>query len=185
MNKPNALPTIFGTSLVLVIIFEKLLWQTLWIFEPILLAIILTGCFFILLNALLKKKWRTALIIATSVLIALAIYLPRTELLKSKPVLKARLVDDLNALNLTLREDNTFELIPESWMGTFEEFTGKYEVLENRIVFLNRPYDNDFIPDTVDIYKDKIILNGNINKPDTSFARFFEIHLNLLPQEYR
>ena len=125
------------------------------------------------------------MIIAASSLIAGAIYLPKTEWLKSKPVLKARLIDDLSSISLVLRKDNSFEIIPVTWMGAFEEFTGQYQIMGNKIIFLDEPYDNNFIPDTVDIYKDKIILNGDITEPDTSFARYFEIHLNLLDNWYQ
>ncbi|WP_188460432.1 hypothetical protein [Marivirga lumbricoides] len=180
MKKHNVLPVIFGASLMLVIIFEEFLYRKIWVFEPILIAIIGIGSFFILLNSLMKKNWKNAIIISLSGLIAGTIYLPRTELLKSKPILKARLIDDLSSLSLTLREDKTFELVQETWMGTLEAFTGKYQIDGTRIIFLDEPYDNDFIPNTVDIYNDKIILNGDINKPDTSFAQFFDIQLNLL-----
>lgn len=180
MNKLNISSVIFGTSLVLLIIFKEHLWRTLWIFGPILLAIVGIGCFFIMLNAILRKHWQPVLIISVSALIAGAIYIPTTELLKSPPVLKARLIDDLSGLSLTLREDKAFVLVPETWMGESEKFNGRYEIDGTRIIFLDEPYDNDFIPDTVEIYKDKIILNGDINKPDTSFARYFEIQLNLL-----
>ena len=108
------------------------------------------------------------------------ILLSQAEILKRKPVLKARLIDDLSSLDLTLMEDNTFELIPVTWMGAFEKFEGKYDLLENRIIFLDKPYDKGFIPDTVDIYEDKIIMNGDISKPDTSFANYFIIEFNLI-----
>jgi hypothetical protein len=132
------------------------------------------------LTSLLNKNWKNAISILVSGLIAGAVYLPETELLKSKPILKARLTDDLSGLSLTLREDKTFELVPETWMGTFEVFTGNYKIDEKRIIFLDKPYDSDFIPDTVHIFKGKIILNGDVKKPDTSFARYFDIRLNLL-----
>ena len=180
MNKGHILSIIFGTSLVLVILYEDLLWKTLWIYEPIILSTIGVGCFFILINAMRYRNWRVVMTIATSSLIAGAIYMSRSEWLKSEPVLEARLIDDLSVLNLTLREDNTFEIIPDTWIGTFEEFTGEYQIEGNRIIFLDKPYESNFIPDTVDIYNDKIILNGDISEPDTSFARYFEIQLNLL-----
>ncbi|UII27191.1 hypothetical protein LVD15_01830 [Fulvivirga maritima] len=180
MNKHHLLPIIFGSLLVLMILFEKLLWRTFWIMQPVPILIVAVGCFFILLNSLIYKKRKNAIIILASGLIAVLIYLPRTELLKSKPVIKASLIDDLSALRLTLRENHSFELVPETWMGTFEEFTGKYQIDGKRIIFLDQPYDNDFIPDTVYIYKEKILLNNNLNEPDTSFSNFFDIQLNLL-----
>ena len=113
-------------------------------------------------------------------LISLLIYLPHSELLKSKPVLKASLNDDISSLRLTLRANNTFELEPATWMGTLDVFTGKYKIEGTNIIFLDPPYDNGFIPDTVVLYHDKIILNGDLTSPDTSFANFFQIRMNEL-----
>lgn len=129
---------------------------------------------------MLRLNWKFVALIIIAILIAGTFVWSNTELLKSKPVLKAILVDDLTHLNLTLREDKTFELLPMTWLGSSNAFTGKYRMQGNKIIFLDRPYDNEFIPDTVDIFEDKLILNGDITQPDTSFARYFTIHLDLL-----
>ncbi|TRX50659.1 hypothetical protein FNH22_25395 [Fulvivirga sp. M361] len=180
MSKPNVLAIVFGTFLLLATIFESFLWRTLWFLEPVLTMIIGLACFFTWLIGLLNKDWKSVFIITFSSLIAGMILLSRTEILKSEPVLKARLIDDLSSLNLTLREDNTFEFIPVTWMGAFEKFEGKYQLQENKIIFLDEPYGKGFIPDTIDIYKDKIIMNGDLSKPDTSFANYFIIEFNSL-----
>ncbi|MEQ9120390.1 hypothetical protein [Fulvivirga sp.] len=180
MKKQNITAIVFGCLLILIVIFEDYLCKKLWVLQPNLFSIKAVGCFFSLLNAVLRKNWKGASIIMLTCLIAMLIYLPRTELFKSKPVLEAVLIDDLNGIRMILRENKTFEIIPESWMGTFEIYTGSYKTIGTKIIFLDQPYDNDFIPDTVNVYKDKIILNGNINNPDTSFANHFTIHLNKL-----
>tara|TARA_R110001592_G_scaffold204537_1_gene454596 strand:+ start:2136 stop:2690 length:555 start_codon:yes stop_codon:yes gene_type:complete len=182
MKRKSTSAIIFGALLVLSIQFENLLWETLWIFQPILLTIIGIGSLIILLNALIRKHWKSVTVIAISILLAVSIYLSRTEFFKSPPVLKARLIDDLSGISLTLREDNTFELIPESWLGASDEFKGAYQIDGNKIIFLDKPYYNSFIPDTVNIYRDKIILNGDLAKLDTSFANYFSIYFNEIPK---
>jgi len=114
----------------------------------------------------------------TSGLISSLFYLLDTELFKSEPVLKATLIDDLSGIDLILREDHTFDLQSNSFIGTYEKFSGDYLLDSNKIIFLDRPYDNNFIPDTIYIYDDKIVLNHVLAKPDTSFANYFNIRLN-------
>lgn len=102
-----------------------------------------------------------------------------TELFKSKILMKAVLVDDLSSLELKLRNNNSFELVPRTYLGSSEKFTGEYTIEQNKIIFNNRPYDNSFIPDTVYIIENKIILEFNaVGEPDTSFANYFRIDKN-------
>lgn len=99
---------------------------------------------------------------------------------KSEKVLEAKLIDDLSSLTLILRENNQFEVQSETWMGPSDSFMGNYKIEGNKIIFLDRPYDNGFIPDTVLIFKDKILIKGNEQKPDTTFANFFSVRINKL-----
>ena len=95
--------------------------------------------------------------------------------------MKAVLVDDLSSLELKLRNNNTFELVSISYLGSSEKFTGKYTIDDNKIIFINRPTDNGFIPDTVYIIENKIIIKFNTaGEPDTSFANYFRIDKNEL-----
>lgn len=94
-------------------------------------------------------------------------------------VLDAKLIDDLSAIDLTLYEDSTFYLQAHSPFGTTYEKEGSYKLLKNQIIFLEHPYYNDFIPDTIYIIKDKLIREFNEDgTPNEDFARYFEITKN-------
>lgn len=87
-------------------------------------------------------------------------------------------MDDLSAIHLTLREDNSFEVV-SSTVFTEQIFKGKYQLLGDKIIFEDRPYDNDFIPDTLIIIGDKIVFKFDKNgKPITDFASYFDIKRN-------
>lgn len=180
MNKKVIFSIVLGTIMVFSMLFEQHLWRKLWVFEFAWFGLLVFVTITILVASLIKRNWKVVFILTLSLLISGLIYLSGTEVLKSEKVLEATLADDLNLLSLILRADQTFELIPQSWMGDFEEFSGEYKYIGNKIIFLDKPYRNEFIPDTVLIYKDKIILNGDISRPDTSFANFFNIRLNKL-----
>ena len=96
------------------------------------------------------------------------------EWFKSPKTLVAELEDDLSRLTLVLRQSNDFELSSQDLFST-QVYSGKYVRSNNKIIFLSRPYDNDFIPDTVHIIDDKIILRTINGVPDTSFASYFRI----------
>ena len=66
-------------------------------------------------------------------------------------------------------------------MFSEQNFKGNYNLVYNKIIFLDKPYDNNFIPDTVTIYNDKIILGfDKESKPITDFATYFDITQNEL-----
>jgi hypothetical protein len=96
------------------------------------------------------------------------------EWFKSPKILVAELQDDLSRLTLVLRQNNDFELSSQDLFST-QVYSGKYVRNNEKIIFLSRPYDNDFIPDTVNIINDKIILRTVNGVPDTSFASYFQI----------
>ena len=99
----------------------------------------------------------------------------KSELFKSEKVLEATLIDDMSAIRLTLRKDMQFE-VNASTVFTENIFTGEYKLEDNKIIFLEKRYNNDFIPDTVQIIGDKIILKfDKEGKPITEFATFFQI----------
>lgn len=78
------------------------------------------------------------------------------ELFKSKSILEAYLKDDFYSISLTLREDRSFEVVSSS-MFTAEEFSGRYELLGEKIIFLDKPFYNDFIPDTLTLWDKRIV----------------------------
>ena len=84
-------------------------------------------------------------------------------------------MDDLSSINLELYEDNSFKTEVSTWL-TNESFKGKYQIKKDTLIFLNPPYDNDFIPKKLLIRNDKLILDYNKSgKIDTSFANYFQI----------
>ena len=98
MSKKYITSIIFGSALILTVLLEEFLSRSLWIFQPIPFLIAGVGCLFILLNALIIKNWNAILVVAVSGILTGAIYLPKSELFKSEPVLMAILIDDLSSL---------------------------------------------------------------------------------------
>ena len=101
-----------------------------------------------------------------------------SEVFKSQKILEATLMDDLSAIHLTLRADKKFEMVSSN-MFNEDIYKGNYHIIDNKIIFEDKRYSNDFIPDTLTIIGDKIIVrfdkNGN---PVTDFATYFEIKKN-------
>ena len=103
-----------------------------------------------------------------------------TEVFKSETVLEAVLDDDRSAIQLVLRADSTFEIRTNTIFSN-EEFEGRYKLLGKQIIFLDKPYDSGFIPDTVSIVKDKVILQFEKGgEPIVDFATYFTIKQNHL-----
>ena len=103
-----------------------------------------------------------------------------SEFYKSPIVLSAILDDDRSYLELRLRKNNTFEMISNYMFGE-DIYEGEYKLSGNKIIFLQKPYDNDFIPDTVYIIQDKIVLRFYENgEPVTGFSADFDIKINKL-----
>ena len=112
-------------------------------------------------------------IFALAVLIAEAF---KSEIFKSKKVLEAILQDDLFSEHLTLRENNTFEII-STGMFDEEKFKGSYQKDKNKIIFSH----NMGIQDTVTMINDRIILKfNNHGEPNSDFACFYTILFNHL-----
>jgi hypothetical protein len=175
---------IVGLILAIGIIFFDFFYARFWIFALLfglalglfLFALLLIG--FYKDNSRSLKLGFTFALVAGITLILKSDYL--SDYLKSPSVLEARLYDDLSGLSLTLRQNGEFEL--ESYSLFYSEtFTGKYKTDGNRIIFLNKPYENDFVPDTTFIVDDKIILKfDKEGLPVTKFATYFEIKKNNL-----
>ncbi len=93
----------------------------------------------------------------------------QSDLLKSKRILTATLKDDQFNYTLVFRENGTCENEVSGIFGFQEVFHGKYKLQGDTIIFSKKPYDNNFIPDTILIdRKEKAIFinkdnQGNFN----------------------
>jgi hypothetical protein len=143
---------------------------------------VLLGVVFIVIFVvgLVKKDRKVIPILIAVVVVISATEILKSETFKSPKVLQATLHDDRSVINLTLRKNSTFE-VSVATIFSSQNFDGKYKILNDKIIFLDKPYDNDFIPDTLTIRNDKIILRfDKNNKPITDFATYFDITQNQL-----
>ena len=166
-----------GTLFFTAYFFRDYLFEKLWIFflfPYLILGVQLVGLFILTII----KKNKAGIILGGLILSSIGgILLLHSELFKSKKVLEATLMDDLSAIHLTLRENQQFE-VNSSTLFTEDYFYGRYKIAGNQIIFLDKRYSNDYIPDTVTIVGDKIILRFEDGKPVTDFATFFDIKKN-------
>lgn len=94
-------------------------------------------------------------------------------------ILDAKLIDDLSAVDLTLYENNQFNVHAHWAFGTTFEKKGKFKLEKNMIIFLNAPSENGFLPDTLYIIGNNVIREFNEDgTPNLQFARYFEISTN-------
>jgi hypothetical protein len=85
-------------------------------------------------------------------LVLLTILLTNTlqsDLLKSERILTATLKDDQFHYTLLFRENGSCENQVSGIFGFQEVFNGKYRFQGDTIIFSKKPYDNNFIPDTL------------------------------------
>ncbi len=73
----------------------------------------------------------------------------QSELFKSKKILTATLKDELYHHTLVFRENGNCENEVNGMFFYHEVFHGKYKFYGDTIVFEKKPYDNDFISDTL------------------------------------
>ncbi len=88
----------------------------------------------------------------------LTINLCHSEIFKSESIMTAVLKDDLYYYRLIFRKDNTVENQINGFMGFSETINGKYKIENDLIIFNPKPYDNDFIPDTLLIDKKQKVI---------------------------
>lgn len=171
---------ISGTILLGIYLFFDYLFLIFWILItiPFLISVIVF-CFYFVKTIIYKN--RQGIIFGTLIIgIILTIEISKSEFFNSKILLEASLIDDRAGIHLTLRKGNRFEVVSSTPL-TDEKFTGTYRLVDDKIIFNDRPYDNEFIPDTVTIIEDKIILRFDKNgKPIASFADYFQIKVNKL-----
>jgi hypothetical protein len=154
------------------------LFDAFWVLGLIPFAFIGIPLIIILIIAIFKKD-NAALLVGLSIVVTILVTeVFRSELLKSEKVLVATLDDDGSRIFLTLREYRKFELVADHMFGS-KTFKGNYDIVGNKVIFLTRPYDNDFIPDTLSIVNDKLVLEfDSSGKPILSFANYFTIEEN-------
>ena len=104
-------------------------------------------------------------LVAHGAVISLVVLLnvAESDLLKSKRVMTAILKDDLFHYKLVFRKNGQVENHVYGMFGYTTAYNGRYELKDSLIVFSKRPYDNDFIPDTVllDNTQHAIFINRN------------------------
>lgn len=166
------------------IIYLVMYW---WAIIPIsiLFGITLFITVILVIKEGIKKNKLTSTTHALSLFLILLFILYNSEFLKSKKVLDASLIDDLSRIDLALRENGKFETTISGMFGYSEKIRGKYLIKKDSIIFLDKPYSNDFIPDTVIIDRNKSAIffkkkrNGEFSK-EKSFVNYFEINLDEL-----
>ena len=152
------------------------MYDRFWVFAGLPILVLTIGILFVIFLNLKKDRFAVYISIIALLLGLSIVLVEETEIFKSRIVLKAFLVDDVSGLELTLRENHKFELLPESYLGRSESINGNYIIEGNKIIFLNKPFKDRLISDTVYIVNDKIILRfDTVGKPDTTFANYFRI----------
>lgn len=76
-----------------------------------------------------------------------------SDTFKSKRILTAILKDDLYHYRLVFRENGNVENQSSGAFGFSKTYYGKYKIEKDLIIFIEKPYDNNFIPDTLLIDK--------------------------------
>ncbi|MBU2557267.1 MAG: hypothetical protein KJ578_05735 [Bacteroidetes bacterium] len=103
--------------------------------------------------SIVRKGKQTSKIKLTAhgiVLFSILIFnLYRSEIFKSESIMSAVLKDDLYHHRLILRKNGNVENQTNGMFGFRETFHGKYKIESDLIIFSEKPYDNDFIPDTL------------------------------------
>lgn len=105
-----------------------------------------------LVNLLRKgnQHVKMRVIVHLIVLIAfMAFNIHNSEILRSDRVLTATLRDDLFHYTLVFRKNGKVETHENGFLGYSQVHFGKYRFEEGLIIFDEKPYDNDFIPDSV------------------------------------
>ena len=180
VDKLSIYVMIVGLVLSIGIIFFDFFFSQFWIFALLFDAVLVIGFIILLLIGFYRDNYFSLKTGLVFLMIIGANFLLKSEFFKSQIVLEARLDDDLSGLSLLLRKNGDFEMESSSVFYS-ETFSGKYKMKGNKIIFLDRPYDNDFVPDTVTVVDDKIIMKfSEDGLPVTDFASYFDIRKNEL-----
>ncbi|MBC3757436.1 hypothetical protein H7U19_03400 [Hyunsoonleella sp. SJ7] len=125
--------------------------QYWYIVLPILILYIISLIRTLILVVCRGLKTTKFLIISHSIFLIflIVISLIESDTFKSERVMTAILKDDLFHYTLILREDGTCENNVNGFLGFKEQFSGTYKIDGDTIIFTQKPYDNNFIPDTL------------------------------------
>ena len=155
------------------------------IFIPIIL--LYTFSIFDTIISLIRKGNRTSKIklLAHGIVLfsIFAFNLYHSEIFKSEKIMTAVLKDDLYHYRLILRKNGNVENQANGMFGFSQTFYGKYKIENDLIIFSEKPYDNDFIPDTLLIDKEQSALfmekdsKGNF-RTEKEWLNHFEIERN-------
>jgi hypothetical protein len=116
------------------------------------------------------------LVILTIILINIL----QSDFLKSKKILTATLKDDQFYYTLLFRENGSCENHVSGIFGYQEVFHGKYKFQGDTIIFSKKPYDNNFIPDTLLIdRKEKVIFINKDKQGNFSTTKEWLNHFNI------
>lgn len=161
------------------LLFVLVYW---WVLIPILILYIIS---FITTLKILVKKGKTtgkikliAHLITLSAIIGFNLY--ESDVFKSKRVMTAVLKDDQYHYRLIFRENGVVENHINGLFGYTETIIGNYHIKDHLIIFNKKPYDNEFIPDTllIDKKQNALFLNkdkaGNFSTKK-EWLNFFEI----------
>jgi signal transduction histidine kinase len=177
-NKYDLLLLVFGPLFLTSYFLFDWLWDKFWILAIAVLGFFIMTSIALFITCIINKNRLGILVGLGIITIATTSEIANSEFFKSERILQATLMDDRSAIRLTLRADHKFEMVSENIVSE-ETFRGNYKLIGNKIIFLDRHFSNEMMPDTLTIVGDKVILNFNKNGiPDTSFARYFDIERN-------
>ena len=174
----------FGIVAVL-LIFTEIIYKRIGIVSAFVYIVLFLGFIVTLIYSIrLKMKRIIFLNIMLIVFLIIGPAIPRITFFQPKTVLEASLQQERSGWCIVLFENNKF-LVRSSNLGGFEDFEGYYSILNNKIIFHSKTCDNLFIPDTIRIWKNYLILDNKSSIPDTTYSRFgisshFKIYKNEL-----
>ena len=130
--------------------------------------------------AIYKRNYSTLYVAFVLVVSVAVTELLNRQVFKSNIVLQGRLKDERSAIILILRANKKFEMTYDYLLG-HETTLGDYKLKDNKIIFLSSPGKEGFIPDTIHIVNDKLIMRfDQKGKPSMSYADYFDIEKNSL-----
>ena len=169
-----------GVGFLIFYLLLDFFWDNMWVLS--FLSLLIFGMAFLvfaIIGLIMKDKYLWPIIASVALTIS-GVEVAKSETIKSPVILNAALEDDLSVIYLRLRENKTFEVHLET-MFSKEVFTGEYNLQGEKLIFLDKHYNNDFIPDTLIIGKDKIYFQfDSTGKPLSNFAAYFTIIQNRL-----
>lgn len=102
----------------------------------------------LIIGGLKSAKVRLLAHLSTVLIIALLLFIS-SDIVKGKSILTARLYDDLFNYTLIFREGGNCEMNIIGIFGYQKDIKGSYYQKGDTIIFTKKPYENDFIPDTI------------------------------------